>query len=114
MHVSIHGEMMMLWWTGATQDTELLEIQYILQGVAGRTRHLGQATPPDILYVHCELLHLNFVNAICLEINFDLIWFGTSWANTRKMKHLQMQNMMIKPKYTLMQDYNNNEILINT
>ena len=35
--------------------------------------HLGQATPHNILYVHCELLHLNFVNVICREINFDLI-----------------------------------------
>ena len=35
--------------------------------------HLGQATPHDILYVHCELSHLFFCNVICREINFDLI-----------------------------------------
>ena len=33
--------------------------------------HLGQATPHDILYVHCKLLHLNLLNVICREINFD-------------------------------------------
>ena len=35
--------------------------------------HLGQATPHDILYVHCKLLHLTLLNVICREINFDLI-----------------------------------------
>ena len=64
--------------------------------------HLGQATPHDILYVHCKLLHLTLLNVICREINFDLIdlicpagsslhgsdgleasaWFpGCSWAS---------------------------------
>ena len=33
--------------------------------------HLGQATPHNILYVHCKLLHLNSLNVICREINFD-------------------------------------------
>ena len=33
--------------------------------------HLGQATPHDILYVQCKLLHLNLLNVICREINFD-------------------------------------------
>ena len=75
--ISNHGDMMLLWWTGATQDTKLIVLYvhvYILYfKVSLEDGHLGQATPHDILYVHCELLHLNFVKVICREINFDLI-----------------------------------------
>ena len=48
-------------------------IYIVFQGVAGRRPLLGQATPHDILYVHCKLLHLYSLNVICREINFDLI-----------------------------------------
>ena len=37
--------------------------------------HLGQATPHDILYVHCKLIHLTLWNVICREINFDFDFF---------------------------------------
>ena len=70
------GVLMLLWWTGATQDTELIVLYvyiYCISRCRWKTAISVKLTPHDILYVHCELLRLNFVNDICREINFDLI-----------------------------------------